>query len=69
MYGILLIFLKKYAHLQYRKEINFTTLSILDFASLEKDQIKDICVLIDCICEILIQTKEVNQKAVGVFVY
>lgn len=46
----------------------FTTLSILDFASLEKDQIKDICVLIDCICEILIQTKEVNQKAVGVFV-
>lgn len=31
MYGILLIFLKKYAHLQYGNEINFTTLFILPF--------------------------------------
>ena len=39
----------------------FTMLSSTTITSLEKDQVKDICVLIDCIAEILIQTKETNK--------
>ena len=45
----------------------FTMLSSTTITSLEKDQVKDICVLIDCIAEILIQTKETNKALISIY--